>query len=57
VLGCIDQGMWLVHLALGLIALYATIVMAMYVGQTWLLFPTALARIARAQTPCLDTAP
>jgi uncharacterized protein len=43
--------MWLVHLALGLIALYAAIVTAMFVGQTWLLFPTALARIARVQTP------
>jgi uncharacterized protein len=42
--------MWLVHLALGRIALYAAIVTAMYVGQTWLLFPTALARIARVQT-------
>jgi hypothetical protein len=45
------KGMWLVHLVLGLMALYAAIVMAMYVGQTWLLFPTALARIARVQTP------
>jgi pimeloyl-ACP methyl ester carboxylesterase len=44
------EGMWLVHLALGLTALYAAIVTAMYVGQTWLLFPTALARIARVQT-------
>jgi hypothetical protein len=41
------------YLALGLIAVYAAIVTAMYVGQTWLLFPTVLARIARVQLPSL----
>jgi hypothetical protein len=43
------EPMSVLYLALGLIAVYAAIVTAMYVGQTWLLFPTALARIARVQ--------
>ena len=43
--------MWAVHLALSLMALYAAIIAGMYLAQTWLLFPTALARIARVQTP------
>ena len=43
--------MWLLYFALGLIAVYAAVVTAMYVGQTWLLFPTALARMARVQLP------
>jgi pimeloyl-ACP methyl ester carboxylesterase len=43
--------MWAVHLALSLMALYAAIIAGMYFAQTWLLFPTALARIARVQTP------
>jgi uncharacterized protein len=42
---------WIANLALGLIALYAAVVTAMYFAQTWLLFPTALARIARVQLP------
>jgi dienelactone hydrolase len=45
------EPMSVLYLALGLIAVYAAIVMAMYVGQTWLLFPTALARMARVQLP------
>ena len=43
--------MWVVHLALGLTALYAAIITAMYFAQTWLLFPTALARAAAARPP------
>ncbi len=42
---------WLAHLALGLVALYAAAVGAMYLAQTWLLFPTALAGAARVQLP------
>jgi len=41
--------MSVLYFALGLIAVYAAIVTAMYLGQTWLLFPTVLARIARVQ--------
>jgi pimeloyl-ACP methyl ester carboxylesterase len=43
--------MLIAHLALGLAALYSVIVAAMYFAQTWLLFPTMLARAARAQLP------
>jgi pimeloyl-ACP methyl ester carboxylesterase len=43
--------MWIVHLALGLGALYAIIVAGMYFAQTWLLFPTMLARAARVELP------
>ena len=43
--------MWLVHITLGLAALYAAIVSVMYFAQTWLLFPTALARAAWVQLP------
>jgi dienelactone hydrolase len=43
--------MWVVHLAVGLTALYAVAVAAMYFAQTWLLFPTMLARAARVQLP------
>jgi pimeloyl-ACP methyl ester carboxylesterase len=43
--------MSLLYFALGLIAVYVAIVTAMYVGQTWLLFPTALARMVRVQLP------
>jgi pimeloyl-ACP methyl ester carboxylesterase len=43
--------MSLLYFALGLIAVYVAIVTAMYVGQTWLLFPTTLARVARVQLP------
>lgn len=42
---------WIANLVLGLIALYAAVITAMYFAQTWLLFPTALARIARVQLP------
>ncbi len=42
---------WLAHLALGLAALYAAAVVAMFLAQTWLLFPTALAGAARVQLP------
>ena len=44
-------GVWLAHLALGLAALYAAAVAAMYLAQTWLLFPTALAGAARVRLP------
>ena len=43
--------MWLAHVALVLAALYAAAVAAMYLAQTWLLFPTALAGAARVQLP------
>ncbi len=43
--------MWLAHLALDLAALYAAAVAAMFLAQTWLLFPTALAGAARVQLP------
>ena len=42
---------WLAHLALGLAALYAAAVAAMYLAQTWLLFPTALAGAAQVRLP------
>ena len=42
---------WLVHLALVLAALYTAAVAAMFLAQTWLLFPTALAGAARVQLP------
>ncbi len=43
--------MWLAHLALVLAALYAAAVAAMFLAQTWLLFPTGLAAAARVQLP------
>ncbi len=43
--------MWLAHLALVLAALYAAAVAAMFLAQTWLLFPTALAGAARVRLP------
>jgi uncharacterized protein len=43
--------MWVVHLALGLIALYVVIVVGMYLAQTWLVFPTTFASAARVQLP------
>jgi uncharacterized protein len=43
--------MWLAHLALALAALYIAAVAAMYLAQTWLLFPTGLAGAARVQLP------
>jgi uncharacterized protein len=41
---------WLAHLALGLVVLYAAVVAGMYLAQTWLLFPTVLAA-ARVRLP------
>ena len=43
--------MWVLHLALGLAALYAAFITAMYFAQTLLLFPTALAGVGQAQLP------
>jgi pimeloyl-ACP methyl ester carboxylesterase len=45
------EAMWVIHITLGPTALYAAIIAAMYFAQTWLLFPSALARAARAQLP------
>ena len=42
---------WLAHLALVLAALYAAAVAAMFLAQSWLLFPTGLAAAARVQLP------
>ncbi len=42
---------WLALLALVPAALYAAAVAAMYLAQTWLLFPTALAGASRVQLP------
>jgi pimeloyl-ACP methyl ester carboxylesterase len=43
--------MWVIHLALSLMALYAAIITGMYFAQTWLFFPTMLAGVARVQLP------
>ena len=43
--------MWVVHLALGLAALYAAIITAMYFAQTWLLFPAVLAGAGQVELP------
>lgn len=43
--------MWFAHIALGLAAVYAAVVAAMYLAQTWLLFPTTLAGAARVRLP------
>jgi pimeloyl-ACP methyl ester carboxylesterase len=43
--------MWVVHLALGLAALYAAIITAMYFAQTWLLFPSALVGAGQVELP------
>lgn len=43
--------MWVVHLALGLAALYAAVITAMYFAQTWLLFPAALAGADQVELP------
>src|SRR5262249_10339894 len=45
------RAMWVIDLALGLATLYAVLIVAMYFAQTWLLFPTLLARAARVQLP------
>jgi len=43
--------MWVIHLALSLAALYAAIIAGMFFAQTWLLFPTFLARATRVRLP------
>ena len=43
--------MWVVHLTLGLAALYAAITTGIDFAQTWLLFQTTLAGAARVQLP------
>jgi pimeloyl-ACP methyl ester carboxylesterase len=43
--------MWVVYFALSLAALYAAVIAGMYFAQTWLLFPTLLARAKRVQLP------
>jgi hypothetical protein len=42
---------WIVHLTLGLAALYAAVITAMHFAQTWLLFPTALAAAGDVELP------
>ena len=44
---------WIVHLTLGLAALYAAVITAMYFAQTWLLFPTAPAAAGDVELPAL----
>ena len=41
----------LIHLGLGLAAIYVAIISGMYVAQTWLLFPTTLAAARNVQLP------
>ena len=43
--------MWVIHFAVSLAALYAAIIAGMYFVQTWLLFPTLLARATRVRLP------
>ena len=43
--------MRVVQLAVFVAATYAAIITAMYIAQTWLLFPTTLAGLARVQLP------
>jgi pimeloyl-ACP methyl ester carboxylesterase len=43
--------MWFVYVVLSLVAIYAAIVSVMYMAQTWLLFPTQLARVGRPPFP------
>ena len=45
------EPMWAAKLALSLAALYAAIILVMYLAQTWLLFPTTLAGAVRVQLP------
>jgi uncharacterized protein len=40
-----------VRLAVALVSLYAVVIAGMYFAQTWLLFPTMLAGLARVQLP------
>jgi hypothetical protein len=46
-----NQGMWVIHLALSLAALYAAIIAGMYFAQTWFIFPTILSRATRVHLP------
>jgi len=46
------EALWVVHLTLGLTALYAAVITGTYFAQTWLLFPTALAGAAKVS--CVD---
>jgi uncharacterized protein len=43
--------MWFVCVVLGLAAIYVATLSAMYLAQTWLLFPTQLARASRPRLP------
>jgi hypothetical protein len=43
--------MWFAYVVLGLAAIYIAILSAMYLAQTWLLFPTQLARAGRPRLP------
>ena len=43
--------MWVVHLALTLVVLYAAIIAGMYFAQTWFVFPALLARATRVRLP------
>ena len=43
--------MWLVHLALVVMALYVAVVSGMYFAQTWLLFPTTLVQAGHVRLP------
>jgi hypothetical protein len=43
--------MWAAKLALILATLYAAIITAMYLAQTWLIFPTTLAGLGQVQLP------
>jgi uncharacterized protein len=45
------RDMWVIHLALSLAALYATIIAGIYFAQTWLLFPAFFARATRVHLP------
>ena len=43
--------MWFVYVVLSPVAIYAAIVSVMYLAQTWLLFPTQIARAGRPPLP------
>src|SRR5271166_5039853 len=45
------ETMWVVHFALGLTALYAAVITAMYFAQTWLLFQPRLPERRRFSLP------
>jgi pimeloyl-ACP methyl ester carboxylesterase len=42
---------WFVRVAVALVSLYAVVIVGVYFAQTWLLFPTMLAGLARVQLP------